>query len=112
MTNSGYDVGGQYMYFKAGAYIQDNTGDAYRLCTSDLLCIRGDTRLNKGVSAIAGKVAGDVGGGFAGGVAGDLTSQAIESSSDIMEGDFSKIDISKSVDSGISVGCSSWYGYQ
>ena len=27
MSNSGYDVGGQYMYFKAGAYIQDNTGD-------------------------------------------------------------------------------------
>jgi len=26
MSNSGYDVGGQYMYFKAGAYIQDNTG--------------------------------------------------------------------------------------
>ena len=27
MSGSGYDVGGQYMYFKAGAYIQDNTGD-------------------------------------------------------------------------------------
>ena len=27
MSNSGYDVGGQYMYFKAGAYIQDNTGN-------------------------------------------------------------------------------------
>ena len=27
MSSSGYDVGGQYMYFKAGAYIQDNTGD-------------------------------------------------------------------------------------
>jgi len=27
MSNSGYDVGGQYMYFKAGAYIQDNTGE-------------------------------------------------------------------------------------
>ena len=26
MSASGYDVGGQYMYFKAGAYIQDNTG--------------------------------------------------------------------------------------
>jgi poly(beta-D-mannuronate) lyase len=26
MSGSGYDVGGQYMYFKAGAYIQDNTG--------------------------------------------------------------------------------------
>ncbi len=26
MNGSGYDVGGQYMYFKAGAYIQDNTG--------------------------------------------------------------------------------------
>jgi len=28
MSASGYDVGGQYMYFKAGAYIQDNTGEA------------------------------------------------------------------------------------
>jgi len=28
MSNSGYDVGGQYMYFKAGAYIQDNTGNS------------------------------------------------------------------------------------
>ena len=27
MSSSGYDVGGQYMYFKAGVYIQDNTGD-------------------------------------------------------------------------------------
>lgn len=27
MSNSGYDVGGQYMYFKAGAYNQNNTGD-------------------------------------------------------------------------------------
>jgi len=27
MSASGYDAGGQYMYFKAGAYIQDNTGD-------------------------------------------------------------------------------------
>jgi len=27
MSNSGYDSGGQYMYFKAGAYIQDNTGN-------------------------------------------------------------------------------------
>jgi len=27
MNGSGYDEGGQYMYFKAGAYIQDNTGD-------------------------------------------------------------------------------------
>ena len=27
MSNSGYDRGGQYMYFKAGVYIQDNTGD-------------------------------------------------------------------------------------
>ena len=28
MQDSGYDVGGQYMYFKAGIYLQDNTGDA------------------------------------------------------------------------------------
>ncbi|MBS9463498.1 polysaccharide lyase family 7 protein [Flagellimonas sp. 389] len=28
MTTSGYDVGGQYMYFKAGVYNQNNTGDA------------------------------------------------------------------------------------
>ncbi|GAM65289.1 alginate lyase precursor [Vibrio ishigakensis] len=28
MSNSGYDVGGQYMYFKAGVYNQNNTGDA------------------------------------------------------------------------------------
>ncbi len=28
MTNSGYDQGGQYMYFKAGAYNQNNTGNA------------------------------------------------------------------------------------
>ncbi|MBE1302292.1 MAG: cyclic nucleotide-binding protein [Alteromonadaceae bacterium] len=28
MTNSGYDVGGQYMYFKAGVYNLNNTGDA------------------------------------------------------------------------------------
>lgn len=28
MTNSGYDVGGQYMYFKAGVYNQNNTGTA------------------------------------------------------------------------------------
>jgi poly(beta-D-mannuronate) lyase len=27
MSNSGYDKGGQYMYFKAGVYIQDNTGE-------------------------------------------------------------------------------------
>ena len=27
MSNSGYDQGGQFMYFRAGAYIQDNTGD-------------------------------------------------------------------------------------
>jgi len=27
MSESGYDQGGQYMYFKAGAYIQDNTGE-------------------------------------------------------------------------------------
>ena len=28
MSESGYDQGGQYMYFKAGAYLQDNTGEA------------------------------------------------------------------------------------
>ena len=28
MVNSGYDEGGQYMYFKAGVYNQNNTGDA------------------------------------------------------------------------------------
>ena len=28
MSESGYDQGDQYMYFKAGAYLQDNTGDA------------------------------------------------------------------------------------
>lgn len=28
MSNSGYDVGGQYMYFKAGVYNQNNTGTA------------------------------------------------------------------------------------
>ena len=28
MSNSGYDQGGQYMYFKAGVYNQNNTGDA------------------------------------------------------------------------------------
>lgn len=28
MANSGYDQGGQYMYFKAGAYNQNNTGNA------------------------------------------------------------------------------------
>jgi len=28
MTNSGYDVGGQYMYFKAGVYNQNNSGNA------------------------------------------------------------------------------------
>lgn len=27
MSNSGYDLGGQYMYFKAGVYNQNNTGD-------------------------------------------------------------------------------------
>jgi poly(beta-D-mannuronate) lyase len=27
MTNSGYDEGGQYLYFKAGVYNQNNTGD-------------------------------------------------------------------------------------
>lgn len=27
MTTSGYDVGGQYMYFKAGVYNQNNSGD-------------------------------------------------------------------------------------
>lgn len=27
MSDSGYDVGGQYMYFKAGAYNQNNSGD-------------------------------------------------------------------------------------
>ena len=27
MSNSGYDQGGEFMYFRAGAYIQDNTGD-------------------------------------------------------------------------------------
>jgi len=27
MSNSGYDVGGQYMYFKAGVYLQDKTGN-------------------------------------------------------------------------------------
>ncbi|WP_111977835.1 polysaccharide lyase family 7 protein [Algibacillus agarilyticus] len=28
MSNSGYDVGGQYMYFKAGVYNQNNSSDA------------------------------------------------------------------------------------
>lgn len=28
MSASGYDVGGQYMYFKAGVYNQNNTGDS------------------------------------------------------------------------------------
>ena len=28
MSNSGYDVGGQYMYFKAGVYNQNNSGNA------------------------------------------------------------------------------------
>lgn len=28
MVNSGYNKGGQYMYFKAGVYNQNNTGDA------------------------------------------------------------------------------------
>ncbi len=28
MSSSGYDAGGQYMYFKAGVYNQNNTGDA------------------------------------------------------------------------------------
>lgn len=28
MSNSGYDVSDDYMYFKAGVYIQDNTGDS------------------------------------------------------------------------------------
>ncbi|PMG04393.1 cyclic nucleotide-binding protein [Vibrio breoganii] len=28
MSNSDYDVGGQYMYFKAGVYNQNNTGDS------------------------------------------------------------------------------------
>ncbi|TLU61843.1 cyclic nucleotide-binding protein [Thalassotalea litorea] len=28
MTDSGYDQGGQYMYFKAGVYNQNNTGEA------------------------------------------------------------------------------------
>lgn len=28
MTNSGFDVSGQYMYFKAGVYNQNNSGDA------------------------------------------------------------------------------------
>lgn len=28
MASSGYDVGGQYMYFKAGVYNQNNSGDA------------------------------------------------------------------------------------
>ncbi|MGJ8745409.1 polysaccharide lyase family 7 protein [Polaribacter sp.] len=28
MENSGFNVGGQYMYFKAGVYNQNNTGDA------------------------------------------------------------------------------------
>ena len=27
MSESGYDQGGQYMYFKAGAYLQDSTGE-------------------------------------------------------------------------------------
>ena len=27
ISNSGYDIGGQYMYFKAGVYNQNNTGD-------------------------------------------------------------------------------------
>ena len=27
MANSGYNVGGQYMYFKAGVYNQNNSGD-------------------------------------------------------------------------------------
>ena len=27
MSKSGYDVGGKYMYFKAGVYNQNNTGD-------------------------------------------------------------------------------------
>jgi hypothetical protein len=29
MTDSGYDQGGQYMYFKAGVYNQNNTGDDF-----------------------------------------------------------------------------------
>ena len=29
MTNSGYDQGGQYMYFKAGVYNQNNSGDLH-----------------------------------------------------------------------------------
>ena len=27
MSLSGYDQAGQYMYFKAGAYLQDSTGN-------------------------------------------------------------------------------------
>jgi len=27
MSESGYDQGGDYMYFKAGAYLQDSTGE-------------------------------------------------------------------------------------
>ena len=27
MSDSGYDSGGQYMYFKAGVYNQNSTGD-------------------------------------------------------------------------------------
>ena len=29
MTTSGYDQGNQYMYFKAGVYNQNNSGDAH-----------------------------------------------------------------------------------
>jgi hypothetical protein len=29
MTDSGYDIGGQYMYFKAGVYNQNNSGDQH-----------------------------------------------------------------------------------
>lgn len=29
MTHSGYDIGGQYMYFKAGVYNQNNSGDMH-----------------------------------------------------------------------------------
>ena len=28
MSNSGFDASGQYMYFKAGIYVQNNTGNS------------------------------------------------------------------------------------
>jgi poly(beta-D-mannuronate) lyase len=39
MSQSGYDVGGQYMYFKAGVYNQNNSGNPTDFVQATFYCL-------------------------------------------------------------------------